>query len=81
MLFLYRSLCEIDQATLDLFDRNACVSASALVGFDTRLGAVQQLFCSQTRNDDETKPGVYPWPGSFISHTSCAVAIYFSINI
>ena len=61
---------EINKSPLHFFNRNAGVPASALVGLDARFGTVQQLFRSQTGNNDETKPGVYARPGAFIRHSS-----------
>jgi len=67
MDFHFFNLCEVNQSTLHFFNRDAGVSAPALIGLDPRLRPMQQLFRSQTSNNDETKPGIYSGPGSLIS--------------
>jgi hypothetical protein len=40
------------QSALHFFDRDAGVPAPALIRLNSRLRSVQQLLCSQTRDDD-----------------------------
>jgi hypothetical protein len=68
-LFLFNP-GKVDQTALHFFQRYARIPAPALIGFDARLGTMEQLLGSQTRNNDEAKAGVYPRPGSFIGNPS-----------
>jgi len=46
------NLGKIDKSALHFFNRNARVSAPALVSLNSRLGTVQQLFRSHPGDDD-----------------------------
>ena len=68
---------ELDQTSLNFFQRNAGVPAALCVDFNPRSRSVQQLFGSQARNNDEAKPRVDPGPGTFSCYSSQTVSVHF----